>query len=543
MSDQLVHAKQLYARGRLVEAERIFSNALENSASRTEALEFLTMIYLQSDRPTQALSCLQQLVQFFPDEPLYSDRLASLLNGRGDGEEAVQVFKRILERRPELVATRYNLARLLRTLGRYSESLIHYYRALDEGISEPEELYSNIASIYSKMHREDDARKALKQALQCKQNYIPALYNLGLLEEEHGHWSTASELFQKILTLDPNHIDALLRLIHGQKLHATNDPLLAELQRVLTLTGEEPRAQEDLNFGLGKGFDDCGSYDTAFEHYQRGNAFSQKRMGVYDRRAQESTTAQLVTGFLSQSLQGVEPASEAEPVFICGMYRSGTTLVEQMLAAHPDIVAGGEISFFDRESPQLTSIPEKSQREKLAKQYLDLLQNYFPGSQRVTNKMPDNFLYLGLIKALFPKARIIHTQRNILDNCLSIYFQQISGSQRKYGNDLMDIAHYYGQYRTVMGHWLKFMASNIISVNYEDVVSDPESTVRGVLQFLGLEWHPACMEYQQVKNRVQTASYWQVRQPLYNSSIARSNNYQMRIGEIEQYFKSLNMSV
>ncbi len=543
MSDQLSHAKELYARGQLVEAERIFSSALENTASRTEALQFLTMLYLRSDRPTEALSCLQQLVQLFPDEPLYSDRLASLLHGRGDGEEAVQVYQRLLERRPELVDTRYNMARLLRTLGRYRESLAHYYRALDDGISQPEELYSNIASIYSKLHREDDAREALKQALECKINYIPALYNLGLLEEEHGDWSAAGELFRKILKQDPNHTEALLRLVHGQKLHTANDPLLAELQRVLKLTGDQPRAQEDLHFGLGKGLDDCGKYDTAFEHYQVGNTISQKRMGSYDRRAQESTIAQLKTAFSSQSLRGIEPASEAEPVFICGMYRSGTTLLEQMLAAHPDIVAGGEIHFFDRESLQFASMPEESHRKNLARHYLDLLENLFPGTHRVTNKMPDNFLHLGLIKALFPNAKIIHMQRNILDNCLSVYFQQISGSQRKYGNDLMAIAHYYGQYRAIMSHWLAILDSNIISVNYEDMVSGPEATVRHVLHFLGLDWHPACMDYQHANNRVQTASYWQVRQPLYSSSIGRSSNYRKSLGEIEEYFRGLNLGL
>ncbi len=131
-----------------------------------------------------------------------NDRLASLLDGRGDREKAVQVYEILLQRRPELVDTRYNLARLLRTHERYSESLVHYYRALDEGISQPEELYSNIASIHSKLHREDEAREALRQALECKPNYIPALYNLGLLEEEHGNWSAASELFQKILRQD-----------------------------------------------------------------------------------------------------------------------------------------------------------------------------------------------------------------------------------------------------------------------------------------------------------------------------------------------------
>ncbi len=224
---------------------------------------------------------------------------------------------------------------------------------------------------------------------------------------------------------------------------------MANLQRVLTLRAEEPRAQEDLNFGLGKGFDDCGNYDVAFERYQAGNTFSQERMGKYDRLAQESATVKLVTGFSSQSLRNIEPVSEAQPLFICGMYRSGTTLIEQMLAAHPDIVAGGEIHFFDRESLQFASIPKESQREELAQQYLDLLQSYFPGAHRVTNKMPDNFLYLGLIKALFPNAKIIHTQRNMLDNCLSIYFQQIGGKQRQYGNDLMDIAHEEREYRTI----------------------------------------------------------------------------------------------
>ena len=206
------------------------------------------------------------------------------------------------------------------------------------------------------------------------------------------------------------------------------------------------------------------------------------------------------------------------------MYRTGSTLFEQVLAAHPAVKAGGEIDYFMR--GPLPAAPEDWR--ELARGYLEYLDRAFPGASIVTNKRPDAFALLGMLKAMFPSARFVNTVRDPRDNCLSIWFQQFDG-QLAYANDLGNIAHHYGQYSRLMQHWRGIFGASIFDADYDEYVRDPRTVTERLLAFLGLEWHEGCMEFQRNATRVRTASVSQVREPLYRKSSGRWRNYEKQL--------------
>ena len=261
-------------------------------------------------------------------------------------------------------------------------------------------------------------------------------------------------------------------------------------------------------------------------------------MGPYDRAAQESLCSGVCDGFSPQTLAAVEPVSDEQLIFICGMFRSGSTLLEQVLAAHPEVCAGGEINFFNLQAPLPAALSlAATPLQALGSAYLEHLQTSFPGRQRVTNKRPDNFLYLGLLHSLFPNARFIHSRRQPLDTCLSTYFQQFE-APLTWHTDLLDIGHYYIQYRRVMEFWQAQFKDSLVVLDYEHLVDTPRAALEPVLAFLGLDWHQACLDFHRLDNRVRTASVTQVRQPLYRHSRGRWRNYAQELEPLREYLQS-----
>jgi tetratricopeptide (TPR) repeat protein len=516
--------------------------ALQVDTQSRGALELLAVMYQQTGRPEQARQQLERLVALFPGEPMYCESLVALLERRGELRAALECYRRLLEIRPTLADSHYNYARLLNRAKEPQTALDHYGIALGLGITAPEDVYSNMSVILSDQHRHQEAETTLNQALEINPDYVPALYNLGVLREELGLWEGACELFFKILEIDPDHLDALTHLAHAQKIEDPDHPLVNKLQLALSRCSGSPPASEALHFALGKVYDDNKRYDSAFEHFLKGNQLSFGRAGAYDRNGQETLIKELVDTCKSGWLAAVEPVSDSAPIFICGMFRSGSTLLEQMLAAHPKVTAGGELNFFNQHiqlPSALTSLDAVRVRE-LGSMYLEYLASGFPNAERVTNKRPDNFAYLGFIRAMYPNAKFINTCRHPLDNCLSIYFQQFAGSV-KYHTQLLDIGHYYAQYRGLMEFWKQELPDNIVDINYQSLVSDPRAQLEPLLDFLELEWHEGCLEFHKTDNRVRTASVWQVRQPLYQQSKGRWNNYAAHLESLQEYLQGVGI--
>ncbi len=467
-------------------------------------------------------------------------QIAARMEQQGKRAEAESCYRTLIASQPDLAVARFNFACFLRRGGRLEEALAEHQKALDLGIDHPEEVLSNMGVIHTELRRDVAARAFLERALGVDPSYIPAMYNLALLHEEFGDQEKAMQLFEAILELNPAYYNALIRIAEARPVASSTDPVLKKLRRALRRSGIDATTREGLCFAMGKVLDDCGLYDEAFAHYELGNQASIARLQRYDRPAEEDRVARITQALSADWLAAREPISDRPLVFITGMFRSGSTLFEQLLAAHPDVTAGGEISYFGRavasagsSDPASIAALNADGWRRLGTDYIGYLDRTFPQAALVTNKRPDAFGWLGVIKALFPNARFVNTARNALDTCLSIYFQQLDG-RVAYANDLLNIGHHYLQYRRLMDHWKQLFGASILDADYDAFVADPRPTTEVLLRFLGLSWHEGCLSFQQLPNRVRTASVSQVREPLYRKSSGRWRNYERQLAPLRR---------
>jgi tetratricopeptide (TPR) repeat protein len=424
-------------------------------------------------------------------------RQAESLERQGRFREAIEAYRHLLAQWPDLPDSWYNLGLLQRKAGEFPAALASYHEALRLGIAQPEEVHLNRGVIFSDcLRRYDAAERELNLALALNPAYVPALANLANLHEDLGRRDLAAGVYEQILALAPEHPPALARYAGLTTFSSLDDPMIARLRRARGRPGLSAKDRADVEFALGRALDACGAYDAAFEVFKAGNLHSRESAGAnfrgYDPDAHERFVDRLIEAFPAEIRPERPSMTSPRPVFICGMFRSGSTLTEQLLAGHPQVEAGGELDFLPRTvQTQLAPFPEsmalasRSQLETLALDYMNLLKDSFPWTTFVTDKRPDNFLYIGLIMALFPDAKIVHTTRNALDNCLSIYFLHLDQSM-SYALDLMDVGHYYGQYLRLMAHWKALFGGAILDSSYDELVVDPRRVMERMQAFLGL---------------------------------------------------------
>jgi tetratricopeptide (TPR) repeat protein len=470
---------------------------------------------------------------------------AQALEGARRWPEAIALYERALALRPDLADTWYNLGRLRRYVGRYAAALAAYDEALARGVSMPEEVRLNRAVIYSDyLHRPDDAERELQAALAVSPDYAPALLNLGNLHEDRGRRDAARGCYERILARDPAHVEALARLAGVSGVAAPGDPLVARLHGALQRTDLEALDRATLGFALGRLLDACCAYDDAFEAYAEANRASaaarQPHAPPYDPRALEQLVERQIAVFSSADAIAAAPSRDRAPVFICGMFRSGSTLAERVLAAHPRVTAGGELDWLPQLVERLAPYPETMRHvgadgaRRLADAYRAARHATFPGADVLTDKRPDNFLYVGLIKTMFPDAKIVHTVREPLDNVLSVHFLHLDASMA-YATDLLDTAHHLLQSRRLMAHWKALWPDDVLDFDYDAFVHEPRPAVERLLAFCGLEWDERCLEFHRAGGVVRTASVWQVREPLYRRSSGRWRNYERQLAGVREY--------
>ncbi len=476
------------------------------------------------------------------DAPDTLRQQAAQLERAGRLDEAIATHRRLLALRPLWADGWYNLGQTQWKARQFEAALATYAHALGLGITQPEEVHLNRAVILARdLGRSDEAVHELERALALNPRYGPALLNLGNVCEQRGERERARTLYQQVLALDPRQALALSRLPNLQTLQDPADPLIGQLQQALQVPGRHPAERADLGFGLGKALDDVARHDEAFAAYRAANAASREAGGPatrYDAAAHERHVDRLIATFPRPAVQGPDTAGHPPPIFICGMFRSGSTLVEQVLGAHPQITAGGELDLLPSLARQhlLPGAPwpvldEPATLSALAEQYRAGVAQRFPGATQVTDKRPDNFLHIGLIKALFPTARIVFTRREPLDNCLAVWFLHLSRSM-PYALDLLDTAHWYRQHLRLLRHWQVVYADDVFVFDYDRFVRDPEPVAQQLLAFCGLPWDPACLRFHDRRSVVQTASLWQVRQPLHTRSSGRWRHYAAHLGPL-----------
>ena len=465
--------------------------------------------------------------------------LASRLRAAGRADEAAQAYRQLLAIRPDLPDSWFNLALMERQCGRFEAALKAYDEALRRGVSGPEEAWLNRGVIHADdLGRPDLAQKDLEAALAVAPDWLPALLNLGNLHEDMGRREAAAQAYARALAVVPGHPVALARSAGLARLTGPDDPVIGSLRTAVEQPGQHVGDRAELGFALGRALDQVGAYDDAFAVYAAANADSRAidpEGARYDRVAHERFIDSLIAVFPEPAA----PVADAggSPIFICGLFRSGSTLTEQIMAGHSRVTGGGELGLVPGLARAVVGYPQALAGagpevfQRLRGLYLDGLKTARPDADVITDKRPDNFLHIGLIKAMFPDARIVHTVREPLDVILSNWFLHLDRSMG-HALDLEDLAHWHGQYVRLMRHW-KALYPDILDLDYDALVAEPRPAVERLLAHCGLDWEEGVLDFHKAAVPVRTASVWQVREPLYQRSSGRWRNYEKHLGTVK----------
>ena len=459
--------------------------------------------------------------------------------------EAAEGFAAVVAQEPDHPDIWYNLGFAQRRARQFEAALVSYQQALDRGIAGAEEVHLNRAVILAHdLGRSEAAQRELEAALKLSPRYFPALLNLGGIFEDQGEREQARETYARALDVNPDDTLVLTRLAVLSDIDRADHPLIGRLRQRIESARTPDAERADLAYALGQILDRVEQYDAAFDAYDTANRASRASYGAkqaYDPVAIERETDRIIAAFPAAS-EREAPESSITPLFICGMFRSGSTLAEQILARHSRVTAGGELDLVPAmltaefgDDPDRPAAADEAMLDRLRKAHLDALEKLHPGAEIVTDKRPDNFRHIGLLKRLFPEAKFVDTRRDPRDNGLSIWFAHL-GARQPYATDLGHIVHWYREYRRLMAHWKALYPDDIFELDYDALVADPEPHVRALVDFCGLDWQEACLEPHRAEGTVRTLSAWQVRQPLYSKSSGRWRNYEAHIGPLIEAF-------
>lgn len=388
-----------------------------------------------------------------------------------------------------------------------------------------------------------ESELVIAQQLNPDDSLIPN--NLGLLYMQQGRTQEANDALYKAISIDPERAFAYYHLASNKKI-TPDDPDVSLIESLRDFEdGLEGGEKVVCHFALGKVYHDCGRFDEAFREYRQANAY-QREMIEYDALEQQELTGNIISTCdkgLAARLADVGCDSKA-PVFIVGMPRSGTTLVESLLCRHPEISSIGETPYIGNlvnaicqrtdgstAYPGSLALLTPALCKQMGEEYVALSRQFGVQSERIIDKMPDNFLRLGFILSVLPNAKIIHCVRDPMDVCLSIYQQYFSQGMR-FSYDLEEIGTYFLQYKRVMAHWHSLFPNKIYDVAYQDVVNDPEGNLRNLVDFCGLSFDENDLLQQGEGRTIRTASVWQARQPVYKTSVQRWRHYEKQLGPL-----------
>jgi len=563
-----------YERKEFKEAVASYRCALELRPGMAEALNNLGNALRGTGDTEGALDAYRQALAERDPYPEAHNNLGTLLKQHGKMEEAEQELRTAIRQNPRYIEAHNNLAQLLSTQKREVEAL----GLLAESLKlQPDNVQTLVLTAKVQLARNnlEAAEQAARLALEVDEESADALTVLGQVLHDRDRFEEALELLDRAVRIAPDNADAhnftgvtlksvgrldearthilkaleLNPAMYGAYANLSDlvdfsEGIGAELfERMATILKQaaDPQAEEllALHFAYAKALDDRGEHEQALGHYIRGGRLKHAQLG-YDEADTNAFFDAIRAAFSKQLFENRRyPGLDDErPVFIVGMPRSGSTLIEQILSSHPQVHGAGEVKHLSRALSQLRdrfpSLPKypamvetitPAQLDMVANDYREALVEGAGGAGRITDKLLTNFFFLGLINLLFPNAKVIHTVRDPVDTCLST-FTKLFKDDMPHSYDLAELGRYYGKYRQLMDHWQAVLPEGFMTtVRYEDVVADTEKEARRLIAFLGLDWDDRCVDFYKSDRPVKTASLAQVRRPIYKSSVERWRKY------------------
>ncbi len=532
----MAEAARLQAQGNLAAAEGIYRQLLTAAPGFHPAWHALGLLAYAVGKLPLAAELIAKAIALDDSIALYHRNLGELYRRLGRLPEAIGAGEQATRLAPDDLDAHYNLGLAYADNGQQQEAIRRYRHAL--AFNPHHHLsWNNLGAALEKMGDKAGAEEAYARAVAIAPQHAEAQNNLGAIYSEQGKLAEARRCFEAAITARPDFVEAHYNL-SSLKTYAPGDAHLANLEALTAQTSSLPTAARiRYNFALGKALEDVGEYDRAFAAYAEGNRL-QHDLLPYDEAQAEAMLARIKETFGQRFLAAPAKAvslsrTQRMPIFIVGMPRSGTTLIEQILASHPMVFGAGELVALHEVihgAPQAaTGEPFTAWAKRLTEEeFLALGENYLervwrlcPDSAWITDKMPANFFYLGMIRRMLPQAKIIHARRDPMDSCFSC-FARLFNDTMPFAYDLGTLGRYYVRYMQLMEHWQTVLpVDSVLDVQYEEMVADVEGQVRRLLAYLDLPWDDACLAFYENKRLVKTASVAQVRRPIYTTSVAR----------------------
>jgi tetratricopeptide (TPR) repeat protein len=494
----------------------------------------LGLACLQVGRLPDAIAALQRAVAC---NPRYADayfRLGIAMEKLGDIGGAIAAYDRATELLPSLTEAWFRAGALMYTLGHLGEAIGCFRRASATGGRTSFGRLGKARALLIE-DRNQEAEQVLRDTLVADPRNAMAYDLLGSVLSELGRFDEARACFERTVAIAPLLAGSYYDLVRCRPVTIGDKALLQEMQSALATPGLELGQRQRLHLAIGKAEEDLGDYALAMQHFDAADVL-RRHAASFDSAAFSIEIDRLITRCTPELIVRASElgSSDATPVLIIGMPRSGTTLVEQIVSMHPEVAAGGELNFWNERGAawQRAAEDERQFLAQAAADYLGVLRAIAPTAARVTDKMPFNFLWAGLIHVAFPRAIIIHCRRAAVDTALSIHQTHFHPSM-PFPTGGAELVAYFRSYQRLIDHWRSVLpADRFIEVDYEDLTHAPEPVIRRIIAACGLAWHDACLRPESNPRAVKTPSKWQTRQPIYRTSVERWRRYEPWLGPL-----------
>lgn len=541
LQELLLQAEQLRQAGRLQESETACRRALAADPCSGPAYQCLSLIAHRVGKPERAAELMAKAVECAPRVASYRRNLCEMYRRLGRRDEAIEQGRESTRLAPDDAVAFYNLGVALDDMGALVEAREAFARAVE--IDPRHNLaWNNLGSTMNRLGDEEGALDAYLKATRIDPRHAEAQNNVAAIYIDRGKLDEARRRLRLAIDAKPDFLEAHQNLSTLTQ-YTQDDPHLAYLEEQLVARNElAPEQRMRMLFAVAKAREDVGQYPLALIAYKEANRLKRATLDYDEDRARRLCDA-LTLAFSADSFPARRTGEDVDPtpVFIVGMPRSGTTLIEQVLCSHPRVHGAGELKDFHavlQSHPAVGPMPEaadwaprlsEAEYGEIGRAYLERLRGYHPTAARITDKMPGNFHYLGFILRALPGAKIIHSMRDPMDSCLS-NFTRLFNDSMDFTYDLSEVGRYYNRYIEMMKHWDRVLPKGVmLHMPYESMVDDLEHNARRVIAHLGLEWDDACLAFYKNRRPVRTASVAQVRKPIYKSSVARWRGYGDRL--------------